>query len=126
MNRKTKKIDFIFLAIIIIVALNIFIFYKINLKDGNTLIVIYDNKTIYSHPLNEDIEKIITTPLGSNKLSVKDGKAKIIEANCPDKLCVNQKSISKVGENIICLPHKLIVKIINKNTNSSDLDSISN
>ncbi len=33
------------------------------------------------------------------------------KADCPDKLCVKQGKISKSGESIICLPHKVVVKI---------------
>jgi hypothetical protein len=32
-------------------------------------------------------------------------------ADCPDKLCVKQRSIAKEGETIVCLPHRVVVKI---------------
>lgn len=127
MDNKVKKMDIILLVTIIIVAMIIFIFYKFNLKDGNTVIVYYNNNIIYTHSLGDDTEKTIKTPLGINKIIISDGKVKMIEADCPDKLCIYQKSINKVGENIVCLPHKLIVKIINnKSQENIELDSISN
>ena len=33
------------------------------------------------------------------------------DADCPDRLCVKQGSISKNGESIVCLPHKVIVTV---------------
>ncbi|MHA5179805.1 NusG domain II-containing protein [Oenococcus oeni] len=38
-------------------------------------------------------------------------KVKIVEANCPDQICVQHAAIGKAGQSIVCLPHKLIVKI---------------
>ena len=46
-----------------------------------------------------------------NTLVINGGKASIVSADCPDKLCVHQQEISKAGESIICLPHKLVVRI---------------
>ncbi|WP_180371684.1 NusG domain II-containing protein, partial [Oenococcus oeni] len=38
-------------------------------------------------------------------------KVKIVEANCPDQICVQHAAIGKAGQSIVCLPHKLIVEI---------------
>lgn len=59
---------------------------------------------------------------GKNILVIEGGEAKITEANCPDKLCTYQKSISKEGESIVCLPNKIVVSI--RGGAESDLDSI--
>jgi hypothetical protein len=46
-----------------------------------------------------------------NTLVIEGGRARIEAADCPDKLCVKQRAISKAGESIICLPHKLVIRI---------------
>ena len=33
------------------------------------------------------------------------------DADCPDKICVNHRSISRDGEGIICLPNQTVVTI---------------
>ncbi|MDN6967443.1 NusG domain II-containing protein [Oenococcus sp. UCMA 17063] len=38
-------------------------------------------------------------------------KVRIVEANCPDQICVHHAAINKAGQSIVCLPHKLIVEI---------------
>lgn len=48
---------------------------------------------------------------GLNIIMIENGKVSVIDANCPDKICVEHKEIDSVGETIICLPHKLIVEI---------------
>ena len=32
-----------------------------------------------------------------------------------DKICVNHAAISKKGETIVCLPHKVVVEVVDKN-----------
>ena len=44
-------------------------------------------------------------------LQLKNGKADITEASCPDHVCVDQRSISKTGEAITCLPNKTVITV---------------
>ena len=51
-------------------------------------------------------------------------KISIIDANCNDQICVNQGPISNTITPIICLPHKIIIKI-ESDSKLSEIDSIS-
>ena len=62
----------------------------------------------------------VETEHGYNLVVVKDGKAEIIDADCPDKICVNHKPISLKNESISCLPHKVVVEIEAGNDNAVD------
>lgn len=42
-------------------------------------------------------------------ISITHGKAKVVEATCPDRLCVRSGEISLPGERIICIPGKLVI-----------------
>ncbi|WP_042275859.1 NusG domain II-containing protein [[Clostridium] dakarense] len=64
----------------------------------------------------------IKTSHGINKILIKDGVIQIVDADCDDKLCVRQGSISKVGETLVCLPHELIIEI--KGDESGSLDDM--
>ncbi|MFP5521835.1 NusG domain II-containing protein [Peptococcus simiae] len=46
-----------------------------------------------------------------NIIEVSPGAIRIKEANCPDQICVNQGAISNGVEPIVCLPHRLMIKI---------------
>ncbi len=46
------------------------------------------------------------------------------EADCPDKVCVGMRRISKSGETIVCLPHKLVIAIVNADPDSSVPDAV--
>lgn len=48
---------------------------------------------------------------GTNILEIKGNRARLIDADCPDKLCVRQGWIQYTGQCITCLPNKLTVTI---------------
>lgn len=48
---------------------------------------------------------------GSNTVSVERGRIRVSEADCPDRVCVNQGWISDGTVPIVCLPHRLMVEI---------------
>ena len=33
---------------------------------------------------------------------------------CPDKICLRSDYISKIGETVVCLPHKVVIEIKGK------------
>ena len=39
----------------------------------------------------------------------------MIKATCPDHLCIKQGKINKKGATIVCLPHHLVVEVIEGN-----------
>ena len=46
---------------------------------------------------------------GSNTIRVEKGRICVIDADCPDKICVNTGYISDAELPIVCLPHKLSI-----------------
>ncbi|WP_069649218.1 NusG domain II-containing protein [Caloranaerobacter ferrireducens] len=67
----------------------------------------------------------IRTQYGYNKIEIGDGKVRVIDADCPDKLDVKQGWISKPGEIIVCLPHKLTIEIVGENKEDNKIDDVS-
>lgn len=73
---------------------------------------IYINGEIYnSYELNHNETIDIENEYGFNRIVIENNMVSITEADCHNEECVNSKSISKVGESIICLPHRLVVEI---------------
>lgn len=48
---------------------------------------------------------------GYNLIQVQHGKISVTEASCPDKVCINQGSISDSLTPIVCLPNKVMIAI---------------
>lgn len=110
-KRKLRN-DILLVAVIFAVALIGFLVFKSTMKTGEYVTVSIDGVEKYRYSLSQNIETDIITGEDTNRLVVKDGKAYITEANCPDKICVGHRGISKTGETIVCLPHKLVVAVV--------------
>lgn len=105
-----KKNDYRLIAVIILIAaLLFFIFGKKAGREAAMVEVTVNGKKSGSYRLDSRQEIDIN---GTNMLVIRNGKADMTEADCPDKLCVNQKAISKNGESIVCLPNKVVVTVI--------------
>lgn len=52
-------------------------------------------------------------------IEIKDGAVRIKEADCPDQDCIKTGWISRPGQQIVCLPYRLVVKI-----DGTDIDNI--
>lgn len=53
----------------------------------------------------------IKTDHGNNTILIKNNAIQIIKADCRDSICIKKGIVSKVGDSIVCLPHKLIIEI---------------
>ena len=111
MKRKLiTGLDLLIVTAVLVVA--VFAFLAFSGSDvGTKAVVLVDNKEVYVLGLTQNTEQLIKTNYGYNKVVVLNGTCYVEYADCRDGICVNRGKISKVGESIVCLPHKLIVEI---------------
>ena len=83
---------------------------RLTAEDGERVAVIFENTTVAEYSLAVDGEFSLLG--GKNLLVIENGRAYIKESECPDHLCERMGKISLVNERIVCLPHKLTIKII--------------
>ncbi len=118
-----KKKDWILIIVVLCVAACAYLFHYLLRDTGKGEVIVEVNgKLTGTYSLNEDQE--ITINQGSNILEIKNGKANMIEADCPDQLCVHQRAVSANHENIICLPNRVVVEIRSKA--ESQIDAVTN
>lgn len=106
-----KRGDLWLILIILLAAGAVFLITWSGRREGSRVIVTADGKEYGVWPLKEDRTIPIAIQGFHNTLVIRDGKASMEEADCPDKICVRHKPISYGGESIICLPHKLVVTV---------------
>lgn len=109
---KKYRNDILLILALIIISASTLLFLNVSKSVGSTVVVFSNNKEYARYSLNEDAEIMIKDGEEFNKLVIKDGKAKIVEASCPKQMCVNSNAISFNHETITCLHNKVIVKII--------------
>ena len=120
-----KKADLIIIGVVaIIVGIIVFFLYFVGGESGQYVQVEIDEKIVDTIKLDEDFEKEYKNGEDSNKLEIKDGKATMISANCPDGICVNHKPIYRNGESIICLPHKMVVTVTGDSPTDDEIDAV--
>lgn len=111
-------------ALLIIVALIIFAMFailRLTGAQGAYVTLTQDGVTIGRYSLYESQVFDVTNADGhTNTVRIEDGAVSVTDADCPDRLCVRQGTISRSGENIICLPHKLTLTITADDTDGID------
>ncbi len=125
MISKLRRNDLILILVGILVAVLLLLVMFLTRKEGGYATVVVNGVETASYPLSEDITVKLTNDEtnGYNLLVIKNGSASIIEASCPDKLCVKQREIKYDSQTLVCLPNKTTVKIVSDV--HSDTDFIS-
>lgn len=81
-------------------------------KQGGEAVISVDGQIVERLPLDSDTSVTMNTEDGHfNTVTVENGRVRVSEADCPDRICVRQGWIQYAGESIVCLPHKLVVTV---------------
>ncbi len=109
-RRRTLFFDIALVLVILAAALSVFLIFGDG-KSGAVARVTVNGETVGEYPLSADGEYVLNG--GTNVLIIKDGRAYMKEATCPDKTCVlrHKNGIWRDGEMIICLPNRVSVEI---------------
>ena len=122
-DKKTRN-DIILGLAVIILAAGIWLATELLKKDGSFAVVTVNGSETARYSLSEDAEiRLESENGGFNILVIKNGKADITEASCPDHVCVDQRAISKTGEAITCLPNKTVITVDGEE--EADIDFVS-
>lgn len=78
-------------------------------SERNTAVIYRDGELVEKIDLNL-VTQSREIDLGGNVVLVEPGRISVIEADCPDKLCVRQGKIGGGGM-IGCLPNKILISI---------------
>ena len=66
-----------------------------------------------------DLKDFYSEDTDINIIKIYDHKADMIASTCPDLICVHSKPISRSSESIVCLPHKVVITVVNKKDNET-------
>ncbi len=121
MNKSDLKLIIVIILIAIIVLFMIAIFDNTSNKKA---LVYYDNNLILTIDLTETEKReyLVDGYNGVVKIIAEGGKIKVDEEDSPLHLCSKQGFIEETYETIICLPNKIVIKIVSSKDN--DLDTI--
>lgn len=106
---KKAKADAILIAFCLVLSGVLYLWLSGSSQAGTRAVVRINGEITAKYSLLADG----TYPLngGTNTLIIEGGTARMEDADCPDKLCVRQGTISKSGQCITCLPNRITVTI---------------
>ena len=112
-KRHIRNDIFLIVALLLAVAIGgiyLFVFRS----QGDIVKVTVNGQTYGIYSLSEDIIEDIHTGEGAkqhNRLVIRDGKAFVESATCPDGICASHRPIFRDGESIVCLPHGVVITV---------------
>ena len=123
-NRKRRN-DLIFiLALLVVVVVAGCLLYFLR-GAGDTVTITVDGTVYGTYPLT--VDTVVDIPTGDNELNrlvIQDGVAYMESATCPDGICAAHRPISRTGESIVCLPHKVVVTVVTATTDADAPDIV--
>lgn len=118
----------IIIAIILIISV-ILCFFLYNKKANGTVANIYRDgvciKSIDLSLVTDSYEFTLSDDSGENTIRVENGRICIIDADCPDQVCVDFGWLSDSATPIVCLPHRLVISISESAESASAIDTVS-
>ena len=111
-NARKRRNDLLFIVILVAVVALLGAGMYFFRGGGDTVTVTVDGAPYGTYPLSVDTAVEITTHRGYNRLVIQDGVAYMDAADCPDGICAAHRPISRMGESIVCLPHKVVVTVV--------------
>lgn len=119
-----RKYDIFVYIFLTVLCLSLLIGTR-NFYGGGESVHIYSNgELIQVMPLNKNAQYKAESGGGYNLVVVENGYAYIKDADCPDGVCKKSGKISRAGQSIICVPHKLKIEIKGKSQSLVNKDGI--
>ena len=123
-QKRLWRNDVIFIAALLVVIAVAGACLYLFRGEGDSVTVSINGTVVATYPLSVDrTEEILTADGGRNLLIIKDGKAYVESASCPDGICAAHKPIHREGESIVCLPNKVVITVQTADTADS-LDAV--
>ncbi len=116
--RTLRRADAILAAIVLLAAAALMVGRGLgrSVQDGHEVVVEVDNREFRRVAISQVSQAIafdVPAP-GRHKAVVEvaaDGRARVRESDCPDRVCVRTGWISRPGEVVICLPNRIVVRM---------------
>ncbi len=120
-QKKTRRLrnDIILIVALLLVATLGAVYLFVFRSNGNMVKVTVDGKLYGEYSLSQNITQDIYSGENNsrcNRLIIRDGKAFVETATCPDGICVAHRKIFRDGESIVCLPNRVVITVTTDNS----------
>ncbi len=113
--------DKVLVLFFLIISVTMLIVLDVYQKPGSFVKIESNGTLIFKIKITENRELNITGPVGNTHISIRDKSVRVIDSDCPEKICVKTGKIRNAGEFIVCVPNKVVVKIQGDRPNHFDV-----
>ena len=100
----------VFVSVLILFIASCFFFFRQDQSADHFTVRTPDSVTTYS--LREDRVFFVESCGITLQITVDGGSVSVTESSCPDKICVTTGKISSVGQSVVCIPARVVIRII--------------
>lgn len=121
-----KKGDMIIAGLVVlVVAVGVYMYFLAPGASENAQVVIQVDGVeehvlpLYQSGRNQQI--VVTGPIGTTTVLLVEDRVRVIDSDCPDKICINRGWINRPTAPIACLPNRVIVSVVG-DVDDGDID----
>ncbi len=118
---KLKPADYFIFFIVVILIVFSFRLVK-NISTDYVEITTPYKRLIF--PLKKDKVFTVKGKIGFLKIQIKNREVRVLEADCPNKICVKTGWIKNGNEYIACVPNGILIKLISGKSEKKSYDFI--
>ncbi len=123
---RVTKCDFFLIGLLLFVTVILALFRISTCRSDSTenylLIHTSEGDSLYALSLDRDIS--VESNGYTLTVRISDGRACVIQSDCPDKICVHTGWISGRGESVVCVPALLRLTVTDGNGGGGDADAV--
>ena len=111
MKRNPIRNDIFLILGVLLAAGGLYLAFHAFAADGQWAVLEQNGMEIARLSLYEEQSFPVATQQGSNVICTGNGQVWMESADCPDGLCLKEGKISATSSRIVCLPHRLVIRI---------------
>lgn len=106
-----KKADILLTIGLILIGLTMTWYFATGKTEAAALKVTVDSQVYGTYTLDEDRNITVEQNGHTNKITISNGRVSMAFSDCHGQDCVMSHPIDNTGEQIVCLPNKVVLEI---------------
>lgn len=112
--------DKLLIALLLVLSLSSFFLVGITNQSGDYALISVNGQSPIRRPLHREDLFILQGAGGKMVIEINESSIHVLDSDCPQRLCVRQGKIARVGEIIVCVPNKVTIWIEGRTANPFD------
>ncbi len=109
---------------ITVIAVGLLAFSVYGSREGTPQVLIEASGQQWIYSIESDTVVSIPGPLGPTEVTIHQEGVHVSDSTCRNKVCESMKTISRIGQWIICLPNDVFIRIEGIETGEREVDDV--